>query len=169
MVQREPRYAKANSANCERIAATRVAARSNREDEAGFTLIEVLVVLVILAILAAIALPAFFNQKQKATDSKAKEVAHNVQVAVETCSTDNAGSYAACNEAALQKIEPTLTSGPKFTVEPTEGGKGYEITVEAESAGHKFGIDRSKEGNLTYPCSPEKQGACPPGGSWSGG
>ncbi len=147
----------------------RVVARINGDGEAGFTLVEVLVVMVILAILAAIALPAFFNQKQKATDSKAKEVAHNVQVAVETCSTENAGSYAGCNEAAVRKIEPTLNSGPKFTVEPTEGGKAYEITVEAEATGHKFGIDRSKEGGLTFPCSPEKQGACPSGGSWKSG
>jgi len=150
-------------------AAFKMVGRINGAGEDGFTLIELLVVMVIIGILTAIALPSFFNQKQKATDARAKEVAHTVQVALETCSTEYGGSYAECNGAALKMIEPTLNGGPKFTVEPTEGGKGYEITVEAAGTGHTFGIDRSKEGEMTFPCSPEKQGSCPSGGSWNSG
>ena len=71
----------------------KIGARLNGDREAGFTLIELLVVMLILGILAAIALPAFFNQKEKAGDAKAKENAHTAQVAMETYATDNNGSY----------------------------------------------------------------------------
>lgn len=70
----------------------KIGARLDGKSEGGFTLIELLVVMLILGILAAIALPAFFNQKSKASDAKAKELAHTAQVAVETCATDNSGS-----------------------------------------------------------------------------
>ncbi len=152
-----------------RTSMQRLPTQPNDSDEAGFTLIELLVVMVIIAVLASIALPSFFNQKQKADDAKAEETAQTVQISVESCFTDNDGSYAKCNQAAVKQIEPSLSGGPKFTVTPTEAGEGYEITVEAETTGHSFGIDRSKEGALTYPCSPSEQGACPHSGSWKGG
>src|SRR5262244_1702894 len=88
----------------------KVGARLNGDKEAGFTLIELLVVMLILGILAAIALPAFFNQKDKAGDAKAKEYAHSAQVAIETYFTEN-GTYEGAEGAnVLSGIEPTLAS-----------------------------------------------------------
>ena len=139
-------------------------ARLNGDSEAGFTLIELLVVMLILGILAAIALPAFFNQKQKATDAKAKEYAHSAEVAMETYSTDNGGSYVGANDAALVAIEPTLGSaGTMVSGAPT--ATAYTIKITSTS-GNTFSI-ANNAGTLTFPCTVAGKGGCPTGGDWS--
>jgi type IV pilus assembly protein PilA len=142
----------------------KIGARLNGDSEAGFTLIELLVVMLILGILAAIAIPAFFNQKEKGTDAQAKEAAHSAQVAAETYSTENGGAYTNISDVELKRIEPTLADVKALTVTTTAANQ-YKVTIESDT-NTKFSIERS--GALTtFSCTPEKTGGCPAGGDWA--
>jgi len=145
----------------------RIGARLSGNSEGGFTLIELLVVMLILGILAAIALPAFFNQKGKAADAKAKEYAHSAQVAMETCYTDK-GTYVGCDETALKAIEPTLNSATFTTTELATNV--YLITVTSNPTTQTFGIKREASGQVKYPCTVAGTGGCPSGAGvgWGG-
>jgi len=143
----------------------KVGARLNGDSESGFTLIELLVVMLILGILAAIALPAFFNQKDKAGDAKAKEYAHTAQVAIETFFTDNS-TYVGATEAELEAIEPTLKNAVFLDETPKElTATTYLITIEGASAAQKFSV-KNVAGTVTFPCVVAGKGGCPSDAFW---
>ena len=145
----------------------KVGARLNGDSEAGFTLIELLVVMLILGILAAIAIPAFFNQKDKAGDAKAKEYAHSAQVAMETCSTDHNGSYLNATDSDLIAIEPTLSNAGTM-VSGTPTANSYTIKINSSTTGQSFSVVNNA-GSLTFPCVVAGKGGCPAGGvGWGG-
>ena len=151
--------------------------RVRAQSEAGFTLVELLVVMLIIGLLAAIAIPAFFNQRDKAKDSNAKEGVRTAQTAMETCATDNGGAYTNCDTVAeLVAVEPTLADyGTNLTIPAAPAATSYTVQVKSTGAdGNLFQITRASGGTIDYKCGttagvpptvPGKAG-CPSTGNW---
>ena len=136
-------------------------------DQSGFTLIELLVVMLILGILAAIAIPAFLNQRNKASDSQAKSIARAMQTAIETCATDNRGSYASCDLTALRAIDPSIPATGTLAA-PGFFGSLYAVGGTS-SSGNAFYIVRNADRTIVRPCTVptgNDRGGCRAGDTW---
>jgi type IV pilus assembly protein PilA len=139
----------------------------------GFTLIEVLAVMIIIGILAAIAIPAFLNQRDKANDSSAKEMAHTSQVAMEALGSDNDGSYSSASPAALNAVDKAIPTAPGSPAKPYASAasgtaKTWTFTITSPT-GNTFTIDKSSAGALSYTCTVpagNDRGGCPSSGNW---
>ena len=113
------------------------AIRRRRENEEGFTLIELMVVVLIIAILLAIAIPTFLGARKRAQDRAAQSDIRNALAAEKVFYTDEEVYADAATDVLpvigttdLLEIEPQLT----INTGTTPGGADRDVYVEPRDA-----------------------------------
>lgn len=101
----------------------------------GFTLIELTIVLVVIGILAAIAIPNYILMVSRAKESKVKENAHCVQLAVELYATENDGIYSDADDASIIANIVPLLPGQQRLKNPFSGNRSEPVAGAAANAG----------------------------------
>jgi prepilin-type N-terminal cleavage/methylation domain len=127
--------------------------RARREDERGFTLIELMVVVLIIAILIAIAIPTFLGAKSRAQDKAAQSSLRNGLTNAKGVYTDQDtyGTSAALT-SSLILAEPSLTfsstaaSASAKQIEVVTGGtapQSWVVMVAKSADGNCYAIGDS--------------------------
>jgi type IV pilus assembly protein PilA len=131
----------------------------HREDEDGFTLIELMVVVLIIAILIAIAIPTFLGAQNRARDRGTQSDLRNGMTAAKTVATDNAGLMTNVDTSALTTAEGALTFAGTGTataigVVKSTGdspvGSTAILLYKQSASGTWYGIQANSNGSVGY-------------------
>ena len=133
---------------------------TERREDRGFTLIELMVVVLIIAILLAIAIPTFLGAQNKAKDRSAQSSARNALTNAKTLYADN-GTYVDASAANLATSEPSL----KFAVAPLPSLDEKTVSVLATDKDTWYAATLSD----TNTCFYVKDTVAPAGGGTSYG
>lgn len=115
-----------------------------KNNQKGFTIIELLVVIVIIGILVALALPQLFAAQARGRDTERKNDLKNIQTQLETYFNDNGAYVATSGDAAtvlagvdgLELTADDLT-GPRdndvYTYTTADSGQTYTLSTTLEN------------------------------------
>jgi type IV pilus assembly protein PilA len=119
--------------------------KERREQEEGFTLIELMVVVLIIAILLAIAIPTFLGARNRANDRAAQSSLRNALTAAKTIFTD-AQDYTQAGATSLTAVEPSLT----FVDTGVASTTFKEVSVNATASATWSAATLSKSGTCYW-------------------
>jgi type IV pilus assembly protein PilA len=139
-------------------------ARAGRDNQAGFTLIELTVVVMIIAILIAVLIPVFLGANNRARDRSTQSDLRNGLTAERTVYTDSQTFSTDTSTAGLKGVEIALDWGGRLKVfvgdAVTAGDRGTVCLEEASKSGKTFSIadvSRGPQAGTYFGTS-----ACPP-------
>jgi type IV pilus assembly protein PilA len=123
--------------------------RLGRDEEEGFTLIELMVVVLIIAILIAIAIPTFLGARTRAQDRQAQSNLRNAFAAEKVSYTDN--QVYTTSSTALSAIEPSLNyqANASISAATNNGPKDIFVDVNTTTGVLTMGA-KSKSGTCFY-------------------
>ncbi len=121
------------------------AASRDRQPEAGFTLIELMVVVLIIAILIAVLIPTFIGAKQRAQDRAVQSSIRNALTAAKVVYSER-GDYTPATVAGLSAAEP----GIKFVDAATTPNGQNQVSVEPVSASYFRAAGQSLSGKCFF-------------------
>ncbi|MEO1062606.1 MAG: prepilin-type N-terminal cleavage/methylation domain-containing protein [Actinomycetota bacterium] len=99
-----------------------------RENEDGFTLIELMVVVLIISILIAIAIPTFLGAREGAQDRGAQSNLRNALTGAKVLFADD-GTYVSADDTGLAAVEPSLTFSDSGDVVAAFGTVSVEVST----------------------------------------
>ena len=122
--------------------------RQRRQDDEGFTLIELMVVVLIIAILIAIAIPTFLGARERAQNRAAQSNARNALTAEKTIYTD-AQAYTSVS-ATLTGVEPSLNFVTDAAPPAGSQATPNPVAVSVNAAGDTVYIGVKSKSNTCY-------------------
>ncbi len=131
MAPHEPAEKKAMTSS--RLDLVRRRAARRPSDEAGFTLVELLVVLVVIGVLVELVVPAYLSYKERAGDTAARSNLRTAMSAAEAYYSEST-TYVGMNRSALVLIDgglsPTLTvasAAASYCLRDTVSGRTWSL------------------------------------------
>jgi type IV pilus assembly protein PilA len=137
-----------------------------KRSEAGFTMVELLTVMLVLVLLAGIAVPAYWDERDKARDAQAKADARSAVTAALEVGEHNEGRFNGAGGVSLQSLRAAEPGLEDVDLDiPLRRESSFTVRVDSET-GNTFDITRNRDGTTELTCASADRAGCPADGTW---